>query len=145
MPRCTVLCLLAPAALLAASGQSPAAPESNSHPPPAVADKKDFVNPNPGGLFQPPNVHSKLWNNDLTKVDPNVLTPGSPGIVVSVVNQCSIPLKWAKAPKSAPDPRGRKWIGPHPERVDPIYGPTPAPVCTDTEDKPPVKSDKPSK
>lgn len=145
MPFRTVLCLLASAGLIAAEGQSSSAPGSSSQQPPAVTNKKDFVNPNLGGLIRPPDARSQSANKPFTIVEPKSLTPDQPAKLLEGTKECSIPLKWAKIQKSAPDPRGEKWIGPHPERVDPIYGPTPAPVCMDAENKLSAKPDKPSK
>jgi hypothetical protein len=129
MPFRTVLCLVGSAGLLVAVGQNSSAVAENNQQPPAVTKKNDFVNPNLAGLLQPPDAHSKSWNNGLMNLEPKLLAPNQPAKLESGTKECSIPLKWARIQKSAPDRQGEKWIGPHPERMDPIYGRTPAPVC----------------
>ena len=134
MPFRTVLCLCASVALLTAVDQTSSAPGSTAQQPPAAAKKKDFLNPNLGALLQAPGDQSKPTPPHLYVVPPPALA--GPGPIIGLANgpkQCSIPLKWAKVQPSALDPRGEIRIPPHAGRVDPIYGPTPAPVCTDSD------------
>ncbi len=150
MPFRTVLCLCALAALPAAAGQTSPGAAKQAAPPSPTTEKKDFVNPNPGGFLKPPAATapdlSELGDGDSVIVVPKNLPP-DPGLklTTSPQKQCSIPLKWAKVQKSAPDPRGRKWIGPHPERIDPMYAAPPAPVCLDADNKTPDKPNNPPK
>ncbi len=115
LPFRTVLCFCAFAGLLAA------------------ADAKDFVNPNPLGTVTATG-EAAPW---VGKFDfrPAILIypPEAIPKLPTASKQCSIPLKWANIGKSNPDPRGEKWIGPHPERLDAIYGPNPAPACVDLD------------
>lgn len=72
------------------------------------------------GQHSPPSLQILPQRPDLTLLD--------------APKQCSIPLKWANVQKSKSDPRSEKWVGPHPERVDPIYARAPAPTCTFDEE-----------
>lgn len=133
MPFRTVLCLCASAVLLAAADQTSSAPGPTGPQRPATGSKKDFLNPNLGALLQ--------WSGERLKPAPHlyiVPPPGlaGPGPLVGLANgskQCSIPLKWAKVQPGAADPRGEIRMPPHAGRVDPMYGSTPAPVCTDSD------------
>jgi hypothetical protein len=133
-----------------AAGQASSSSTGGHAPPPPTSEKKDFVNPNPGGLLKPPaatapNFSKLLGNGSATITEPKELPPDqAPKLMTNAAKQCSIPLKWAKIQKGTPDPRSEKWIGPHPNKIDPIYAAPPAPVCVDAENKPPVKPEKPS-
>jgi len=130
MPFRTVLCLCAAAGLLAAD--QPANEQGSPTPNPRNFAPKDFVNPDLGGLLKQPRNFPKLFR-------------GQPFVSVTEPQQCSIPLKSTKVQNGHPDPRGTKWVGPHPERIDPIYGPNPAPACREINDEKSAKGKKPSK
>ncbi|MBV8552303.1 MAG: hypothetical protein JOY54_13455 [Acidobacteriaceae bacterium] len=120
MPFRTMLCFFAAVGILTAG------------------DKKDFLNPNPGGVQKAPGNKTAPFDGrvDVTRLLSN-LPSNQSAKLPSAKKECSIPLRWGKV-DIEPGP-GIKSV-PHPEQFDGMYAPNPAPSCLSAENEMPGPS-----